>query len=178
MTATAPARLLDTELNEIQRRLRTPLNDDGLRSWYPRDVANLLGETLTLRRDVAQALAILQASPPLAGSGFDGSIVDAAKSLAVTWADQQKGVWQKAEVKRIRDRLDEATAGLAAAAGDLAARDARVRDLEEQVRMLEARVADTEAEATLAVRLANERYAARAVKVRECLARAGAALSE
>lgn len=105
MTAELP-RLLDAELNEIARRVASPMNDDGLKAWYAQDVGKLLAEVLALRREVANAYATLIGNPPLVNLGSVGSLPAAVDRIVELWADQEAGIWQRAEVKRIKAKLD------------------------------------------------------------------------
>jgi len=108
MTLITPNRLNDVQLGEIGRRLSTPLNDDGLRAWYRQDVDVLLQEVIALRRERAAVLAFLEHNPGLQDYAHQRDPVDLARHLADIWEQHQQGVWQRAEVKRIRDKLAEA----------------------------------------------------------------------
>src|SRR5262245_44513328 len=96
-------RLSDGELQDIGRRLGQPINDEGLRNWYRTDVGHLLAEVLLLRREHTAALATLRGSPALADLDPSAPLPEIARILADLWREQLEGVWQRAEVKRIRE---------------------------------------------------------------------------
>jgi hypothetical protein len=149
-------RLPDSDLSEIARRLNTPLNDDGYRVWYRHDVTDLLQEVMSLRRERAQAMAILGANPPLEGLEQTTPLSDVATRLAELWKEHQQGVWQRAEVKRIREELATTKLDLAAGRQDREEKTERIAELAEQVAQLEAKLVDTVADGQLALRLSQE----------------------
>lgn len=126
MTMVEPKRLTDLELNEIARRLSMPMNDDGLRAWYRQDVVAMMEEVLYLRREHAQAMTIFARNPPLDGLEHMTSMVEVARRLSEMWDQQVQGVWQKIEVKRIREKLEIAQAALEDCQRNSAERNERV----------------------------------------------------
>lgn len=178
MTLTAPSRLSNAHLADIGHRLATPLNDDGYRAWYRQDVSALLEEVLVLRRERATAMAVLAANPPLEGLDQTTDLVEVAKVLATLWTEQQQGVWQRAEVKRIRDKLT--VTGQAVEAFERASIEqaARLAEVQEQAAQLQAQLVDAINEGRHAIASAQQACADRGRRVTELLGQAAGILSE
>lgn len=103
-------RLPDSELQAIGHRAVTPLNDDGYRSWYAKDVNALLTELMALRVDRERIRITLATNPPLRNEDTTGleplALID--KLLRIV-QQASEGVWQRAEVKRIKGSIDTLT---------------------------------------------------------------------
>lgn len=139
------ARLTDARLNEIRGRLLNPLNEDGLRAWYPNDVGALLNEVLTQRRIISESLHISRKNPALDQDTED--LVEASRRISDRWADIQKGVWARAETKRVREALTDAEQSVAQSSVVIAGQQARISQLQSEIESLQGRVVDTIAEA-------------------------------
>lgn len=104
------ARINRDELQQIVTRLNTPLNDDGYRAWYTHDVAALMHEVLGSRADLDRARAALVSQPPLSNEDTAGlellALIDRVLKVV---AQASEGVWQRAEVKRIKGTIDSLT---------------------------------------------------------------------
>jgi len=146
VTTTELRRLSDHELQDIGRRLGMPINDEGLRNWYRADVQHLLAEVLVLRRERAATLEILLNNPPLDTDLLPRDthgLSALAQRLADLWQEQLEGVWQRAEVKRIRELLATTKLNLAAMTQDRDAKAHTITELEQRLDQLEARNIDT-----------------------------------
>jgi hypothetical protein len=130
MTLTIPQRLNDANLAEIARRIGSPMNDDGLRAWYRQDGGALLEEVFALRRERAAGMAIFAQNPPIEGLDQATPLPEVASQLAQLWTEQQQGVWQKAEVKRIRAALAAEISDRKTVDGVVKQRAARIVQLE------------------------------------------------
>ncbi len=176
MTMTAPRRLNNAELAQIGRRLQTPLNDDGLRAWYRNDVTGLLEEVMALRRDRAAAMATLAANPPLEGLDQDVSLAEVAAQLAQLWTDHQQGVWQRAEVKRIREKLAETAQKLEATERAADEMSQHINQQNERIEQLQAQLVDAIADGHRAVAEVERGCVERAERVTALLTEAAGVL--
>jgi chromosome segregation ATPase len=145
LTLTAPNRLTNAHLAEIGQRLATPLTDEGYRAWYRADVNALAEEVLFLRRDRAAAMQEFATHPPLEGIDQNTDLANVAAQLSELWVQQQQGVWQRAEVKRIREKLADTEQRLQAATRTAAERADAIVVLEQRIAALQAQVAEIDA---------------------------------
>ena len=94
---------IEERLNRAQLGL---LSDEGLRSWYVKDVADLLQQLTAVRReraDTAMTLRKLPIEPAL-------STREEAEQAVKLFEDATAGLWQKAEVVRLREKTAAAVA--------------------------------------------------------------------
>jgi hypothetical protein len=177
MTLTELKRLNDAMLTEIARRLSSPMNDDGLRAWYRQDGNALLEEVIALRRERAAALTIFKASPPLEGiDAHTADLREVADRLAALWIDHQQGVWQRAEVKRIREKLAAAEQQVAESAEKIKYQANRILDQGEQIEQLQAQLADAIADGQREVSEIRQVHAEQSARVSALLAEAASHL--
>ena len=132
-------------LVEIRDRLLTPLNDDGLRAWYANDVSVLFREVILLRRERAEALCICQENPALDEQTDD--LVAAAQRISERWAEIKRGVWAKAEVKRLQETVANHEEALSEYANTIAAKQAKIEQLCAEAAELSVRLVGAIAEA-------------------------------
>ena len=165
MTLTVPQRLNDVMLTDIARRLSSPMNDDGLRAWYRQDGGALLEEVIALRRERAAVLASFARNPALQDYPHHGDPADLANRLLEVWTEQQQGVWQRAEVKRIRDKLAATTHSLQALEQSSEDQARTIGELKEQVEQMQAQLLDAIADGRRAVDDANRACAERSQRV-------------
>jgi len=166
MTQTAPRRLPDANLEDIVQRYGQPLNNDGLRVWYRQDVGSLLEEVMALRRERQHAISIFAAHPPLEGLDQSQSLVEIAEQLAVLWTRQLEGVWQKAEVKSIRENLASTKLNLTATTEDRDNKAKKIAEQEARISELETKVANTILEGVQAVEKLRQEFAAKKQQVK------------
>jgi len=96
-------RIDQTDLVAMARRANTLLTDEGAKNWYQTDVRRLLNEVVALRNERAEALQSFQS--------FMSEQFDEAADLvrvAELWREHASGLWEKAQVKKLRAQLDEA----------------------------------------------------------------------
>jgi predicted nucleic acid-binding Zn-ribbon protein len=169
-------RVTDAKLQEIHQRLLVPLNDEGLRAWYPSDVALLMREVLAQRKIIGDALRVARQNPALDEDTND--LVTAVSRIGEKWDGVKNGVWAKAEVKRLRESLAGAEADLAQYSTVIASQQAHVSQLEAQVADLQARIVDTISDAKAAAMQREGEHAKRAAKAEALVAQAVAALRD
>jgi hypothetical protein len=169
-------RVTDAKLQEIHQRLLVPLNEEGLRAWYPADVSLLMREVLAQRGIMAAALDACRDNPALEDDTID--LVAACTAIRDKWDSVKTGVWAKAEVKRLRESLAGAEADLAQYSTVIAAQQAHVSQLEAQVADLQARIVDTISDAKAAAMQREGEHAKRAAKAEALVAQAVAALRD
>lgn len=145
MPATVDARLTDAQLAEIRDRLTAGLNDDGLKAWYPSDVASLLREVLMQRRIIAQSLAVCRDNPALESDTTD--LIAACQEIRERWNDLRRNVWARAEVKKLREQNDQRDVAIQRLQQELTEAMARADALHAAVDQVNARMVDTIAEA-------------------------------
>jgi hypothetical protein len=177
MSLATLTRLNDSHMAEIGHRQTVPLNDDGLKAWYRHDVQALLEEVLALRRDRALALGILAKNPPLEGLDPNSSLVDIANQLTQHWIDHQQGVWQRAEVKRIREKLADTANKLEAVERGAGGMSTHIRTQDEVIGQLKAQLEDAIADGQRAVASAQQACAERSRQVTELLGQAAGILA-
>lgn len=134
-------RVTDMELNAIAARLErsTPpstMNDDGLRNWYPNDVGSLMQEVLALRQDGARVHDLLATNPALDEDARLYPSAWLAQRLNELWAENQAGLWRKAQYARLKERLDETTAQREQLLTQLTRSQDRVASLEAEADLL------------------------------------------
>ena len=140
-------RLNNAELNDIVNRLNTSMTDEGYRAWYRNDVNALLQEAMALRRERGAAMTIFNANPPLEGIDTNTSMAEVARRLTELWTQYRDGVWQRAEVKRIRESLASTKLNLATTSEDRDQQAVRIAQLKEEIAQLEGRLAEAAATA-------------------------------
>ena len=140
---TTATRLTDAEGSEIVRRFNMPMTDEGYRAWYRNDVKKLLDEVMALRHERATAMGIFAANPPLEGVDKNLDMGEVANHLAQLWTEQQEGLWQRAEVKRIRESLATTKITLANTLADRDETIKRLGMLEGHIKDLKAKIVDT-----------------------------------
>lgn len=134
MTDTTIPRVTTRELNEIVQRLNTPLNDDGYRSWYSRDVTTLMQELMALRTDRERVRAALLQHPPLMNEDVAGlEVLALVHRLLDVVGAAAEGVWQRAEVKRIKGTLETLAQERDDYAGQLAEAQAMLNERVEHI---------------------------------------------
>jgi chromosome segregation ATPase len=149
MTTVDFVRLDAPDLAAMARRASTLLTDDGARSWYRNDVTRLLQEITALRTERAEAAQSFQA---WMAEEYDESAY--LPALAERWREHATGLWEKAQVKKLKAERDEAKADSARTAAELEALREEYSRSERQVGMLSAaltemttRLEQTQAEA-------------------------------
>jgi len=98
-------RIDQTDLVAMARRANSLLTDEGAKNWYQTDVRRLLNEVVALRNERAEAL---QAFQSFMSEQFDDN-ADLPR-VAEKWREQASGLWEKAQVKKLKAQLDEAKA--------------------------------------------------------------------
>ena len=94
---------IEERLNRAQLGL---LSDEGLRSWYVKDVADLLQQRAAMRLERADTHAKLRQLPVEPSP----SLADEAQQAVKLFEDATAGLWQKAEVVRLREKTAAAVA--------------------------------------------------------------------
>jgi hypothetical protein len=174
MPTVTDIRLSDAQLNDIHGRLRVPLNDEGLRAWYPSDVSLLVREVLTQRRIIAEALDVCRDNPALEDDTID--LVAACKAIRDRWGDIKRGVYAKAEMKRLREGNDERDLALRRVEQHLTEAMARNDGLQAENDQLRAQIVDTISDAKQGVMQLQAEHAARVAKAEGLLLQTAAAL--
>jgi regulator of replication initiation timing len=174
MTTITDVRLSDAQLSEIHARLRVPLNDEGLRAWYPSDVSLLVREVLTQRRIIAEALDVCRDNPALEDDTVD--LVRACKAIRDRWADIKGGVYAKAEMKRLREQNDERDLALRRVEQHLTEAMSRNDGLQAENDQLRAQIVDTISDAKQGVMQLQAEHAAMVARVEGLLLQTAAAL--
>jgi len=174
MATVTDIRLNDASLNDIHGRLRIPLNDEGLRAWYPSDVSLLLREVLTQRRIIAEALDVCRDNPALEFDTVD--LVQACKEIRDRWGDIKRGVYAKAEMKRLREQNDQRDLAIRRLEQGLNASMGRGDSLQAENDQLRAQIVDTISDAKQGVMQLQAEHAAMVARVEGLLLQTAAAL--
>jgi chromosome segregation ATPase len=118
MTQSTFVRLGDADLASMAKRLTVILTDEGAHAWYKHDVAELLQEIVAMRQERAHAIASFREHDPLR------DVPDNLPSIAAAWRESVTGLWEKAQVKKLRAETTLARNETAELADELAkARD-------------------------------------------------------
>jgi len=160
MTATF-VRPSDADLAAMSHRINGPLSPDGAEAWYRNDVAWLIQEIVLLHQE--RALAALQFATWLEEPVSDEPLADLAKR----WQEKATGLWEKAQIKKLRAEISEQRRQIAELAEAYQRSQERVtelydanvvgnQELEARVQELDAYKQDVAAETSLLIsRLAN-----------------------
>jgi hypothetical protein len=98
-------RIDHADLVAMARRANTVLTDEGAKNWYQTDVRRLLNEIVALRTERSEALQSFQAF--MQGEYDEGECL---QDVAERWRETASGLWEKAQVKKLKAQLDEAKA--------------------------------------------------------------------
>lgn len=176
MPVAVDARLTDAQLAEIRNRMAVGLNDDGLKAWYPHDVSMLLREVYAQRRIIWEALEICRANPALESGTSD--LVAACQEIATRWQELKRGVWAKAEVKKLREQNEIKDVAIARLEGELLDAMARADALHAAVDQVNARLVDTISEAKQREAELRTEQSERLARVESLLTQASVALHD
>jgi len=95
MPATAEyVRLEPADLAAMATRANTFLTPDGAQAWYGNDIPKLL-----------QELAVMRAEQHEARDKFGDHSDDPLPVVAERWQETSTGLWEKAQVKKLRDQI-------------------------------------------------------------------------
>lgn len=94
---------LDTNrLQAMRGRTQVLLTDEGAKSWYVNDVTALLQEVDMLRTEYADTVQFF------AADGVEAQPGEPIRRLAERWKEVASGLWEKAQVKRLRQMVRDA----------------------------------------------------------------------
>ena len=105
----------DADLAAMTRRITGPLTPDGAEAWYRNDAAWLIQEVVYLRSELADAR-----------ESFYGDATDhpgdnaRLEDVAAWWREHVTGIWEKAQVKKLKDALVQSERSAGKLEGDLA----------------------------------------------------------
>jgi predicted RNase H-like nuclease (RuvC/YqgF family) len=133
VAAPQPNRISDRDLAAISNRLRSIMNDEGYRAYYPSDVSSLFGEVLALRQMLSKATQLLS-GPPLHDVVPGTGIIEIADRLAEVWQDHERKLYEKKEMKLMRDRLQDMGTNLAGANKRIEGLLAEIESLKSELR--------------------------------------------
>ena len=113
--ATTFVRPGDADLAAMSRRLNSYLSPEGADAWYRNDVAWLLQEVAFLRSEVARTRHWFYETSGGEGPGDEASLTD----VAYWWQQNATGIWEKQQVKKLKDAHSIARMDLAKANDEL-----------------------------------------------------------
>lgn len=143
MTMIEPVEMSTADREAIVRRTSTPMTDEGYRAWYQKDVIALMQECLALRRDLNRVRNMLVIDPSLSREPTDGvPTLTLMNRLLTTVHEAETGVWQRAEVKRIKGSIDELTSERDQYIERVRACDESMAQQQERLSQLEADIVD------------------------------------
>ena len=104
MSSATFVRPQDADLAAMAKRISGPLTPDGAEAWYRNDCAWLLQEVSLMRSEMADAREWLLADAGADAPGDDATL----QELASWWQQHATGIWEKAQVKKLKADLSDA----------------------------------------------------------------------
>jgi len=102
----------DADLAAMNLRAKSPLTSEGAEAWYRNDIPWLLQEIVFLRSEIASAREWFYADS--ASNPGDVSVTEAA----YWWQQNVTGIWEKAQVRKLKDSISDLRAQIAALEAD------------------------------------------------------------
>ena len=94
----------DADLAAMAKRISGPLTPDGAEAWYRNDCAWLLQEVSLMRSEMADAREWFLENGGSPKPTDDASLM----ALAAWWQEHVTGIWEKAQVKKLKADLSDA----------------------------------------------------------------------
>lgn len=133
---TVAVRLEPADLAAMATRANTYLTDDGARAWYRNDVPHLIQEVVALRQEIEDVRSSLRND-----AGRDLAESDAPLTEWLEpWKAQVTGLWEKAQVKKLRQELADAKQALTAKTDLVQVREDQLEEFRTQISGLEAKL--------------------------------------